>query len=226
MFFLRNLLLNESHPLQNRTLHISGTFKEIEKPDIEKQFSPKTESHNLKLREAFPGEAIFGRSDVMKIVDIKPSRASELLKKLTEYRVIEPVSGHGKGKYRFRKQQGWRGVKFHPFSLRTIFNFGLQLVKPLWKRKRKKDGSKSYWPHIKGLKRCFLWNAWIFFRKYQIYVEIYSALVWLWNSATGRCTNSLPNRSNAFKQIGFRKNCRRYAILNNRMRRERHFPCL
>ena len=113
-------MLNEHHPLQNRTLHISGTFKEIEKPDIErikpdiegrkpdieKLFPPKTESHILKLREAFPGEAIFGRSDVMKIVGIKPSRASELLKKLTEYGVIEPVSGHGKGKYRFRKQQG------------------------------------------------------------------------------------------------------------------------
>lgn len=108
--YLRNLLLNEHHPLQNRTLHISGTFKEIEKPDIEgrkpdieKLFPSKTESHILKLRETFPGEAIFGRSDVMKVIDIKPSRASELLKKLTEYGVIEPVSGHGKGKYRFRK---------------------------------------------------------------------------------------------------------------------------
>ena len=33
--FLRNLLLNENHPLHNRTLHISCTFKEAEKPDIE-----------------------------------------------------------------------------------------------------------------------------------------------------------------------------------------------
>ena len=33
--FLRNLLLNENHPLHNRTLHISGAFKESEKPDIE-----------------------------------------------------------------------------------------------------------------------------------------------------------------------------------------------
>ena len=117
---LRNLLQNERHLLQNRTLHISGTFKEIEKPDIEmikpdiegrkpdigKQFSPKTESNIFKLREAFPGEAIFGRSNVMKIIDIIPSRASELLKKMTEYSMIEPVSGHGEGKYRFRKEQG------------------------------------------------------------------------------------------------------------------------
>ena len=33
--FLRNLLLDEHHPLHNRTLHISGSFKETEKPDIE-----------------------------------------------------------------------------------------------------------------------------------------------------------------------------------------------
>lgn len=61
--FLRNLLLNESHPLHNRTLHISGAFKEPEKPDIEAekadieklktdirmQLQPKTVNHVLKL---------------------------------------------------------------------------------------------------------------------------------------------------------------------------------
>jgi ribosomal protein S25 len=35
-------------------------------------------------------------------IKIKPSRASELLKELAEHGIIEPVSGHGKGKYRFR----------------------------------------------------------------------------------------------------------------------------
>ena len=105
---LRNLLLGEDHPLHNRTLHISGTFKMTEKPDIEdakpdieKMFQTKTASHICKLRKAFPGQAIFGRADVMEVIDIKPSRASELLKEMTERRVIEPVSGHGKGKYRF-----------------------------------------------------------------------------------------------------------------------------
>lgn len=113
--FVRNLLLNEKHPLHNRTLHISGEFQKIEKPDIEmtkpdidgikpdieKKFKPKTASHILKLREAFPGHAIFGRSDVMEVIDIKPSRASELLREMAENGVIEAVSGHGKGKYRF-----------------------------------------------------------------------------------------------------------------------------
>ena len=102
--FLRNLLLNENHPLDNRTLHISGTFKETEKPDIEAVFQPKTASHILKLREAFPGQTIFGRSDVMKAIDLKASRTSDLLKEMVEHGVIEPVTGHGKGKYRFRQQ--------------------------------------------------------------------------------------------------------------------------
>lgn len=115
--FLRNLLLHEQHPLHNRTLHISGAFKEAEKPDIEeikvdikaekpdieKMFRPKTVNHILNLREAFPGETIFGRSDVMDVMDMKPSRASELLKEMLERGVIESVSGHGKGKYRFRQ---------------------------------------------------------------------------------------------------------------------------
>lgn len=116
--FLRNLLLNENHPLYNRTLHISGVFKETEKPDIEtskpdieiikadieKDFRPKTVSHILKMREAFPGQAIFGRSDVMKEIDLKSSRASDFIKEMVEHGIIEPVSGHGKGKYRFRQQ--------------------------------------------------------------------------------------------------------------------------
>lgn len=114
--FLRNLLLNENHPLHNRTLHISGTFKETKKPDIEIAkpdidepkpdievvFQPKTVSNILKLHEAFPGQTIFGRSDVMKVIDIKASRASDFLKDMVEHGVIEPVTGHGKGKYRFR----------------------------------------------------------------------------------------------------------------------------
>lgn len=116
--FLRNLLLDEDHPLHNRTLHISGAFEEIEKPDIEtskpdieslkvdieKTSQPKTVSHILKLREVFWGQAIFGRSDVMKAIDLQPSRASDLIKDLAEHGIIEPVTGHGKGKYRFRHQ--------------------------------------------------------------------------------------------------------------------------
>ena len=108
---------DRNHPLHNRALRISGTFKATEKPDIETKkpdiyeikadienvFKPKTASHILKLREAFPGQVIFGRSDVMNTIDIKSSRASDLLREMAEHGIIESVAGHGKGKYRFRQ---------------------------------------------------------------------------------------------------------------------------
>lgn len=121
--FLRNLLLNEKHTLHNRTMHISGAFKNLEKPDIditktdidnirpniikekpdiEYGFNTKTENHIIALRETFSNRVVFGRSDVMKVIGIKSSRASELIKEMYELGIIEPVKGYGKGKYRFR----------------------------------------------------------------------------------------------------------------------------
>ncbi len=41
----------------------------------------------------------------MNAIDIRPSRASDLLKEMAEHEIIEPVSGHGKGKYRFHQQE-------------------------------------------------------------------------------------------------------------------------
>ena len=76
--FLRNLLLNENHPLHNRILHISGTFKEPEKVNIdsekanienkkvniEEDFTAKTASHVRKLQEALGKEIVFGSNRV------------------------------------------------------------------------------------------------------------------------------------------------------------------
>lgn len=114
--FLRNLLLNENHPLHNLTLHINGTFKELEKvnidvkkanidaekANIEDMFTPKTAAHVWKLREALGIQSVFGRSDVQRVLGLKPTRSSALLHEMAEYGIIEPVSGYGKGKYRFR----------------------------------------------------------------------------------------------------------------------------
>ena len=112
--FLKNLLLNEQNLLHNRTLHISGAFKETEKANIgnkkanietekaniEKAFTPKTASHVVRLLETFGFERIFGRSDLQKILNLKPTRCSQLLQEMAEKGIIEPVSGYGKGKYR------------------------------------------------------------------------------------------------------------------------------
>lgn len=116
--FIRNLLLNENHPLYNRILHISGTLEEPEKvnidsekanienkkANIEEDFTAKTASHVRKLQEALGKEIVFGRSDVQRVLDLKPTRCTALLREMAERGIIEPVAGHGKGKYRFRQQ--------------------------------------------------------------------------------------------------------------------------
>ena len=128
--FLRNLLLNEKNELHNRKLHISGLLNEEkvdigdtkvdienekvdirdEKVDIESvlsekssDFSVKTTIHIHRLFEKFGFDEVFGRSAVMELLELKASGASKLLSNLVKADIIEPVSGHGKGKYKFKK---------------------------------------------------------------------------------------------------------------------------
>lgn len=126
--FLRNLLLGEKNELHNRDMHISGLLSaskvdiqggkvdiqgrkvdiQTSKVDIhtmlaEKKFSGKTISHIEKLFEIYGFQDIFGRGSVGEILGIKPSGASKLLAKMVQAEIVEPVSGYGKGKYRFKK---------------------------------------------------------------------------------------------------------------------------
>ena len=119
--FLRNLLLNEKNELHNRNLHISGLLNggkvdiESKKVDIQgkevdierilsekrSNFSIKTIVHIYRLFEKFGYDEVFGRSAVMELLELKSSGASKLLSNLVQADIIEPVSGHGKGKYKF-----------------------------------------------------------------------------------------------------------------------------
>ena len=120
--FLRNLLLNEKNELHNRNLHISGLLNnekvdiESEKVDIENKkvdiesllsgkigkFSVKTTVHIYRLFEKYGFDEVFGRSAVMELLELKGSGASKLLSNLVQADIIEPVSGYGKGKYKFK----------------------------------------------------------------------------------------------------------------------------
>ncbi len=128
--FLRNLLLNENNELHNRNLHISGKINnkkadiqnekadiqnekadiQNEKADIENiikqkgsRFSTKTVVYIYVLFDKFNFDGIFGRSAVMDILDLKKTRASELISELLKSDIIESVLGKGKGKYKFKK---------------------------------------------------------------------------------------------------------------------------
>ena len=120
--FLRNLLLNEKNELHNRDLHISGLLnnKKVDigsgevdiqekKVDIEsmlsekgKDFSIKTAVHIRRMFEKFGHDEVFGRSAVTELLGLKNSSASKLLSNLVQADIIEPVSGYGKGKYKFK----------------------------------------------------------------------------------------------------------------------------
>ena len=128
--FLRNMLLNEHNELHNRNMHISGLLKdtkvdigtskmdigtqkmdiETSKVDIETRlaektlnFSTKTIMHIRVLYEKFGDCQFFGRGEVMELLGLKSSGASKIISNMVQADVIEPVSGHGKGKYKFKK---------------------------------------------------------------------------------------------------------------------------
>lgn len=53
--------------------------------------------------DRFGFDEVFGRSAVMELLEMKSSGASKLISNLVQADIIEPVSGYGKGKYKFKK---------------------------------------------------------------------------------------------------------------------------
>ena len=125
--FLENLLLNENHKLSNQSMHIGNIpHKKVdidntkvdidntkvdiqtEKVDIENickckisNISAKSLQHILKLYDKYGNTQYFGRSDIIKIINIKPAMASRLINLLLTNQIIKPIQGKGKGKYQF-----------------------------------------------------------------------------------------------------------------------------
>ena len=123
---LQNRNLHISGLLNNEKVDIQDTKVDIEKEkvDIEKEkvdiqdvkvdiesilsvkgrdFSVKTTVHIHRIFEKFGFDEVFGRSAVMQLLELKSSGASKLLSNLVQADLIEPVFGHGKGKYKFKK---------------------------------------------------------------------------------------------------------------------------
>lgn len=115
--FLRNLLLGETNPLQNRTMHVRGILKQDSVPVKQDSGAPKhnfdrltsagisvrTANNVLKLLQRFGFNQPFGRTDVVKELDVTKSPASEILNKLLSVGAILPAPEFGRGKYRFNK---------------------------------------------------------------------------------------------------------------------------
>ena len=116
--FLRNLLLDEQNELFNRELHIhwhetahSDGKQHIKQPVPEQNSLPerlntlpvssRTGRNISAVYRAFGKGQVFSRSDIVTLLSITERPAAELLTKMKAFGLIEPVTGMGKGKYRF-----------------------------------------------------------------------------------------------------------------------------
>ena len=119
--FLENLLFGTNHELKNRVMHIKHAKQDIddEKQDIRERkpdykysicinslcsFTQKTRLHIEKLHKEYGADTVFGRKEVMELLSLTASPASDLIKKMLSKDLLDPVIGSGKGKYRFRNQ--------------------------------------------------------------------------------------------------------------------------
>lgn len=91
--------------IEDVKVDIQDVKMDIERVHFKKysNFSIKTTIHIQRLFEKFGFDGVFGRSAVMKLLKLKRSGASKLLSNLVQADIIEPVSGYGKGKYKFKK---------------------------------------------------------------------------------------------------------------------------
>ena len=112
--FLRNLLLGENNPLQNRTLHVRSKLLKQDSHNAKQDsdgvkqdsdrlvaagLSVRTTNNVLKLLRQYGFEKPFGRMDVAAQLHITKSPASEIIKKLLTVGAILPTKG--KGTYTF-----------------------------------------------------------------------------------------------------------------------------
>ncbi len=61
----------------------------------------KRVKQNIVLAYNTIGDGTFSRVDVMEITKLSDTSSGDLLKRMRDNNLIEPVSGHGKGKYKF-----------------------------------------------------------------------------------------------------------------------------
>ena len=95
---------NKKVDIWNRKVDIQNTKADIERvlPKMGIELSTKTTGHVSVLFEKFGANEIFGRNAVMEVLKMKEAGASKLLFNLLKADIIEAVSGHGKGKYKFK----------------------------------------------------------------------------------------------------------------------------
>jgi len=105
-FFVTLYNLNYRITVENTDIDKTKQGHSEEKADFEMRVSAikanqPTKNNIIKLFRQFGFEQMFSRSDIISITGLGSSAASELANKMKRFGLTEPVSGLGKGKYRF-----------------------------------------------------------------------------------------------------------------------------
>ena len=100
---------SEKQGIEGEKPSIGGRKPSIDtvKPSIENtlsmfRLSKKVYSNIVRLYESIGEGEVFGRSRVMEVLSLSNGPAGELLARMLTYDLIIPVTGQGKGKYRFK----------------------------------------------------------------------------------------------------------------------------
>ena len=95
---------DEKQPIESEKPHIGD-----EKPHIDGKLTRfglthHTEENIIKLFRRFGLVDIFGRKEVRDTTGLQDRASSALIAQMLRLRLLDPVKGHGKGKYRFRSE--------------------------------------------------------------------------------------------------------------------------
>lgn len=88
---------NKNLHIDDENLHIGIVLEEL-------KLSNPTSQHIKKLYDKFGRYEIFGRNDVCLVTKLQNRAASLLLHQMLKHRLLDSVSGEGKGKYRFSQK--------------------------------------------------------------------------------------------------------------------------
>ena len=98
----KTVVINEKQFFEDGKTVVLNKKQLFENKINESRISTLAKEKILRMYEQYSGEMYFSRADVMRITGITSSPAGELIKKMKKEKLIVPVVGHGKGRYRFK----------------------------------------------------------------------------------------------------------------------------
>ena len=96
------VVINEKQLFEDGKMVVLNKKQLFENKINESGISTLAKEKILRMYEQYSGDMYFSRADVMRITGITSSPAGELIKKMKKEKLIVPVVGHGKGRYRFK----------------------------------------------------------------------------------------------------------------------------